>query len=74
MSMMDDKHRYHPRQLDEIEGSGVSLINEPVREEVIELRPGASARSLLALLVGGAQSCSGAADAAGGARRIRAQG
>ena len=30
----------------------VSLRNEPIREEVIELRPGASAASLHALLVG----------------------
>jgi len=25
MGMMDDKHRYHPRQLDEIDGPGVSF-------------------------------------------------
>ena len=49
MSMRDDK--YWPRQIEEIEGSGVSIINEPVRE-VIELWPGQSAASLHALLVG----------------------
>jgi len=25
MGMMDDKHRYHPRQLDEMDGPGVSF-------------------------------------------------
>ena len=48
--MTSDK--YWPRQVDEIEGSGVSLINEPIRDEVIELRPGQNAASLYALLVG----------------------
>jgi hypothetical protein len=48
--MRDDK--YWPRQVDETEGAGVSIINEPVRDEVIELRPGQAAASLHALLVG----------------------
>jgi hypothetical protein len=46
----DDK--FWPRRVEEIEGAGVSIINEPVRDEVIELRPGQSAASLYALLVG----------------------
>jgi hypothetical protein len=50
--MMDDKHRYHPRRIEEIEENGISLINEPVREDVIELRPRQAAASLHALLVG----------------------
>jgi hypothetical protein len=48
--MRDDK--FWPRPVEEIEGAGVSIINEPVRDEVIELRPGQSAASLYALLVG----------------------
>ena len=36
--MTDDRHRYWPRQFDEIEGNGVSLINEPIRN-AIPLRP-----------------------------------
>jgi hypothetical protein len=49
MSMRDD--RYRPFDIEELEDKP-SLINEPVRDEVIELRPGQSARSLYALLVG----------------------
>ena len=44
--------KYWPRQIDEIEGNGVSLINEPILEDVIELRPGQASASLHALLVG----------------------
>src|SRR6516225_12284940 len=47
--MRDDK--FWPRDIAEVEQK-VSLINEPIREEVIELRPGQSAASLYALLVG----------------------
>jgi hypothetical protein len=50
--MMDDKYR--PRSFEEMaeDMSPVTIINEPVRDEVIELRPGQSAASLYALLVG----------------------
>jgi hypothetical protein len=48
VAMRDD--RYRPADIDEMEQK-VSLINEPIRE-VIELRPGQSAVSLHALLVG----------------------
>src|SRR6516165_10134198 len=47
--MGDD--RYWPRQFEEMEGTPVTILNEPVRE-VIELRPGQQAASLYALLVG----------------------
>jgi hypothetical protein len=47
--MRDDK--FWPRDIAEVEQK-VSLLNEPIREEVIELRPGQSAASLHALLVG----------------------
>jgi hypothetical protein len=47
--MRDD--RYRPADIAEVE-QRVSLLNEPVLEEVIELRPGQSAASLHALLVG----------------------
>ena len=47
--MRDD--RYRPADVAEVEQK-VSLLNEPIREEVIELRPGQSAASLHALLVG----------------------
>ena len=46
--MRDD--RYRPADIEELEEKP-SLINEPIRE-VIELRPGQSAASLHALLVG----------------------
>jgi hypothetical protein len=46
--MRDD--RYRPADIAEVEQK-VSLLNEPVHEEVIELRPGQSAASLYALLV-----------------------
>ena len=46
--MRDD--RYRPFDIAELEDR-VSLLNEPIRE-VIELRPGQSAASLHALLVG----------------------
>jgi hypothetical protein len=46
--MRDD--RYRPADIEEVENKP-SLINEPIRE-VIELRPGQSAASLYALLVG----------------------
>jgi hypothetical protein len=47
---MDDK--YHPRTMDEMASDPVpvSLINEPVLEDVRELRPGAKQRSLHAVL------------------------
>jgi hypothetical protein len=48
-SMRDD--RYRPADIAEVEQK-VSLLNEPVHDEVIELRPGQSAASLYALLVG----------------------
>jgi hypothetical protein len=47
---MSDK--YWPRSIEEIEGHGISIINEPARDAVIELRPGQAAASLYALLVG----------------------
>ena len=49
--LMDDK--YHPRTFEEMveDDVPVTIINEPVCE-VIELRPGQSAASLYALLVG----------------------
>ena len=47
--MGDD--RYWPRQFEEMEGTPVTILNEPVRE-VIELRPGQASASLYALLVG----------------------
>jgi hypothetical protein len=47
--MRDD--RYRPADIAEVEQK-VSLLNEPIREEVIELRPGQAAASLYALLVG----------------------
>jgi len=50
--VLDDRDRYRPRQIDEIDDNGVSLINEPIRDEVIELRPGQAAAPLHALLVG----------------------
>ena len=50
MGMMDDKHRYHPRRIEEIEGDGISLINEPILQDAIELRPGAKQRPLHAVL------------------------
>ena len=43
--------RYRPADVAEVEQK-VSLLNEPVHDEVIELRPGQSAASLHALLVG----------------------
>jgi|SRR6516225_8109048 len=43
--------RYRPFDIEELEDK-VSLLNEPIRDEVIELRPGQSAASLHALLVG----------------------
>ena len=47
--MRDD--RYRPADIAEVEQK-VSLLNEPIHDEVIELRPGQSAASLHALLVG----------------------
>jgi len=47
--MRDD--RYRPADVAEVEQK-VSLLNEPIHDEVIELRPGQSAASLHALLVG----------------------
>ena len=49
VAMRDD--RYRPADIAEVEQK-VSLLNEPVHDEVIELRPGQSAASLHALLVG----------------------
>ena len=43
--------RYRPADVAEVEQK-VSLLNEPIHDEVIELRPGQSAASLHALLVG----------------------
>jgi hypothetical protein len=52
VAMMDDKYR--PRSFDEMaeDMSPVSIINEPIHDEVIELRPGQASASLHALLVG----------------------
>ena len=47
--MRDD--RYRPADVAEVEQK-VSLLNEPIRDEVIELRPGQASASLHALLVG----------------------
>ena len=47
--MRDD--RFRPADIAEVEQK-VSLLNEPIHDEVIELRPGQSAASLHALLVG----------------------
>src|SRR6516162_1238456 len=49
MSMRDE--RYRPADVAEVEQK-VSLLNEPIRDEVIELRPGQASASLHALLVG----------------------
>ena len=49
MSMRDD--RYRPADIAEVEQK-ISLLNEPIHDEVIDLRPGQSAASLHALLVG----------------------
>ena len=47
--MRDD--RYRPADIAEVEQK-VSLLNEPIHDEVIELRPGQASASLHALLVG----------------------
>jgi hypothetical protein len=47
--MRDD--RYRPADIAEVEQK-ISLLNEPIHDEVIDLRPGQSAASLHALLVG----------------------
>ena len=47
--MRDD--RYRPADIAEV-GQKVSLLNEPIHDEVIELRPGQASASLHALLVG----------------------
>jgi len=47
--MRDD--RYRPADIAEVEPK-VSLLNEPIHDEVIELRPGQSAASLYAALAG----------------------
>jgi hypothetical protein len=31
--MIDDKHRYRPRRLEEIEDNGLSIINEPITRD-----------------------------------------
>src|SRR6516164_3933248 len=49
MSMRDE--RYRPADVAEVEQK-VSLLNEPIHDEVIELRPGQASASLHALLVG----------------------
>ena len=49
MSMRDD--RYRPADIAEVEQK-ISLLNEPIHDEVIDLRPGQAAASLYALLVG----------------------
>jgi hypothetical protein len=51
LKLMDDKYR--PRSFEEMASDPVpvSLINEPVLEDVRELRPGAKQRSLHAVLV-----------------------
>jgi hypothetical protein len=48
---MDDKYR--PRTMDELmeDRTPVTFINEPILEDVRELRPGAKQRSLHAVLV-----------------------
>jgi hypothetical protein len=47
--MRDD--RFRPADIAEVEQK-VSLLNEPIHDEVIELRPGQASASLHALLVG----------------------
>jgi hypothetical protein len=47
---MRDERKYWPRQFEEIEDGGVSLLNEPTFAGAVELRPGAK-RSLYAVLV-----------------------
>jgi hypothetical protein len=47
--MRNDK--FWPRPFEEIEGSGVSLLNEPILVDAVELRPAAKQRSLHAVLV-----------------------
>ena len=51
--MLDDRDRYWPGRFDEMAADPIptTLLNEPARD-VIELRPGQSAASLHALLVG----------------------
>jgi hypothetical protein len=48
-----DRDRHHPGGLEELAADPVpvSLLNDPVREDVRELRPGAKQRSLHAVLV-----------------------
>jgi hypothetical protein len=48
-----DRDQYHPGGLEELAADPVpvSLLNEPVREDVRELRPGAKQRLLHAVLV-----------------------
>ena len=46
-----DRDRYHPRQVDEIDGSGVSLINEPLPPENVGVLVPAQQRSLHVMVV-----------------------
>jgi hypothetical protein len=50
MSMMDDKRRYHPRQLDEIDGPVVSLLNELAPPDNVSTIVRPKQRSLHAVL------------------------
>jgi hypothetical protein len=45
-----DRDRYHPRTVDEIDGSGVSLLNEPLPPENVSTLARTSQRSLHAVL------------------------
>ena len=49
--MTNDQHRYHPRQVDEIEDAGVSLLNEPVAPDNAALLVQPKPRPIHAMLV-----------------------
>ena len=49
--MTDDRHRYRPRRLDEIEDHGVCLINEPLAPANVTALAPRSARPIHAVLV-----------------------
>ena len=45
-----DRDRYHPRTVDEIDGSGVSLLNEPLPPENVGVLVPSQQRSLHAVM------------------------
>jgi hypothetical protein len=49
--MLDDiRDRYWPRELDEFVDDPVLIVNEPIHDDVTELRPGQRARALHAVI------------------------